>query len=693
MAYVISLDTGGTFTDVVVVGPDGVPVIGKALTTHDRIFSGMREAIAAAAAEKSLSLEQLLAETGLLVYGTTRATNAIVTKRVAKTAFVTTAGFPDILVLKEAGKFDPHDFRTPYPDPYIARRHTFEVSERMSSEATVAIPFDERQARAVIGEIVAQKFEAVAVCFLWSVANGEHERRFGQLLDELAPGLPYTLSHELIPIVREYRRASATAIDASLKPLMQSHLRGLESDLRNAGYKGEILVSTTSGGCTDIDAMVAKPIYTIGSGPAMAPISAKAYAAQESFGDNVIVCDTGGTTFDVGLVRDGRLTFTRETWLGPQYTGDLMGISAVDMRSVGAGGGSIAWIDEGGLMHAGPQSAGSEPGPACYGRGGLQPTVSDAAAVLGYFDPNYFLGGRMKLDVAAARRAIETISSRIGLTVEECSFRILTLASELMIRAIGDITINEGLDPRESAIVAGGGAAGMNIMLIAKELGCKRVILPKTASALSAAGMQYANIVAEETASHVTSTEDFDLAGVGRVLDSLTAKLHAFAEGLAHDRTDHAIEYIAEARYAGQVWELDTPIPSGHLKDLASVAELQEEFHRTHERVFAVRDEGSAVEFINWKARLSIPLADPPSPIADADIVEAASGSKHPVPRRDCYFGDARAVATPIYKARNIAPGMRITGPAIVEEPTTTLVVYPGMSVTLSAAGNYLLDI
>jgi N-methylhydantoinase A len=199
--------------------------------------------------------------------------------------------------------------------------------------------------------------------------------------------------------------------------------------------------------------------------------------------------------------------------------------------------------------------------------------------------------------------------------------------------------------------------------------------------------------VAEETASLVTSTENFDLPGVARVLDSLTAKLHRFTHGLAQDSPHHAIEYIAEARYAGQVWELDTPIPSGHLKDLASVAELQEEFHRTHERVFAVRDEGSAVEFINWKARLSIPLADPPSPIADVDIVDAASASKEPVPRRDCYFGDAAAVATPIYKARSIMPGMRIAGPAIVEEPTTTLVVYPGMSVTLSAAGNYLLEI
>lgn len=692
MSHVISIDTGGTFTDVVVMGVDGNPVIGKALTTHARVFSGMRDAVAAAAAEKGLALDELLADTDLLVYGTTRATNAIVTKRVAKTAFVTTAGFPDTLVLKEAGKFDPHDFRTPYPDPYIPRRHTFEVIERMSSEGTASVPFDKAQARAVVADIVAKKFEAVAVCFLWSVANGVHELAFARLLDEMAPGLPYTLSHQLIPIVREYRRASATAIDASLKPLMQQHLRQLETDLRAAGYKGEILVSVTSGGCTNIEAAVAKPIYTIGSGPAMAPISSRAYAKQENFGNNVIVCDTGGTTFDVGLVRDGRLTFTRDTWLGPQYVGDLMAISAVDMRSVGAGGGSIAWIDEGGLMHVGPQSAGSEPGPACYGRGGALPTVSDAAATLGYFDPDFFLGGRMTLDVQAARRAIETVSSRVGLSVEQCAYRILTLASELMIRAIGDVTINDGLNPRESTIVAGGGAAGLNIMLIAGELGCKRVILPKTASALSAAGMQYANIVSEEAESLVTSSKDFDFKGVQSLFARLRDKLETFAADLGQDARAR-IEFIAEARYTGQIWELDTPVPGEGLHTDTDIETLAEEFHRVHERLFAVRDEGSAVEFINWKARLSIPLGSDPAPSSAVPRVDADAAYRAALASRQCFFGGAAPVETPIFKPRDLRPGLHIAGPAIIEEPTTTLVVYPGMSATISAAGNYLLDI
>ena len=292
------------------------------------------------------------------------------------------------------------------------------------------------------------------------------------------------------------------------------------------------MISTTAGGCNYAEALIDKPVYTVGSGPAMAPIAGLTFSRIEQLGDNVIVCDTGGTTFDVGLVRDGNLTYTRDTWLGPHFIGDLLAISAVDVRSIGAGGGSIAWIDEGGLMRVGPQSAGADPGPACYGRGGKLPTVSDAAVVLGYFDPDYFLGGRMKLDVEAARRAVKDVAERVGATLEETAYRILTLAGDFMMRAIGDITINEGFNPRESTIVAGGGAAGLNIMMIAKELGCDRVVLPKVAAALSASGMQYANIVAEEAATLVTISSRFDFDKVNGLLAELTRRLETFRRGL-----------------------------------------------------------------------------------------------------------------------------------------------------------------
>ncbi|PZQ50826.1 MAG: 5-oxoprolinase [Rhodovulum sulfidophilum] len=689
MVYRISVDTGGTFTDVIVSDPGGELTIGKALTTPRRIVLGMREAIEAAAANLGITFDALLAGTEMLIYGTTRATNAIVTKTAAKTAFVTTEGFPDTLVLKEGGKFNPHDYGANYPDPYVPRRHTFEIPERIAPDGSVVRPFDEAAARAVIERLRGGGFEAVAVCFLWSVANAAHEKRMGELLAELLPEVPFTLSHELIPIVREYRRASATAIDASLKPLMQEHLRVLETDLRATGFKGEILVSTTAGGCNAIEAMVEKPIYTIGSGPAMAPIAGITFSRLEARGENVIICDTGGTTFDVGLVRDGRLTFTRDTWLGPMYTGDLLGISAVDMRSIGAGGGSIAWIDEGGLMRVGPRSAGAEPGPACYGRGGREPTVSDAAVVLGYFDPDFFLGGRMRLDVAAARAAIATVAEPTGRTIEEAAYLILTLASDLMVRAIGDITINEGLDPRESTIVAGGGAAGLNIMAIARELGCERVILPKVASALSATGMQFADIVAEETSSLVTISTKFDFAAVNATLDALEARLEAFRAGLKGAPADYRIEFSAEARYLTQVWDLDTPLPAPRFAGPEDLAAFVEAFHRAHERIFAVRDPGSPVEVINWKARLTVALPSPPLAAGEGGVRPAEPASA----RRLCFFGAAEGVETPIFKPKDLGPGVRVEGPAIIEEPTTTLVVFPGMAAEVSGAGNYLLHI
>lgn len=690
MGYRISVDTGGTFTDVVIADETGRQTLGKALTTPGNVFDGMRAAMQAAAEDLAIDLEGLLAATSILIYGTTQATNAIITKNVAKTAFLTTEGFPDTLLLKEGGKFDPHDFSVDFPEPYIARRHTYEISERTGSEGEITMPLDRVQARAVLETLKARDFEAIAVCFLWSIANPDNELAMGQLIEETLPGVPFTLSHKLIPILREYRRASATAIDASLKPLMQRHLRQIDEELRRIGYVGEVLISTAVGGCMHVDELVERPIHTVKSGPAMAPVAGVTYSGMEDFGGDVMICDVGGTTFDVGLVRDGSLKYTRETWLGGQWTGHILSISSVDVRSVGAGGGSIAWIDPGGLLRVGPQSAGAVPGPACYGAGGDRPTVTDAAAVLGYLNPDYFLGGRMSLDLEAARRVVGGIAGAIDQAVEEAAFSILNIANELMIKAIQEITVSEGFDPRESVLVAGGGAAGLSILPIARELGCERIILPKTASALSACGMQYSDIVAEHTTSKVTLSGDFDLDGVNMALDGIEAELRRFLGTLEGKGLEsYRLELFVEARYMAQVWELDMPLPCERFRSAADVEALIEAFHQVHERVFAVRDEGSQVECINWKGRLTVTL---PSPIAAPETV-----SEHvpaaPARTRLAHFGDGQSVETPIYFGPDLARGSTVAGPAIIEEPTTTVVVYPGMSARLSGAGNYILEI
>ena len=688
VGYRISVDTGGTFTDMVVLDAAGRLHIGKSLTTPERIFEGMEGALAVVAGDLGISVAQLLAETAILIYGTTRATNAVVTKRTARTAFLTTRGFKDTLTFKEGGKHGPHDYSHDYPDPYIPRRLSFEITERVSAEGEVVIPFDEAQARAVIETLKARRVEAVAVSLLWSIAEPAHELRLGALLEEMMPGVPYTLSHQLVPILREYRRASATAIDASLKPLMQRHLREMAADLRAAGFAGDLLVSTSVGGCQAVEELIARPIHTLKSGPAMAPVAGRAACAVERLGGNAIVCDTGGTTFDVGLVRDGGLVYTRDSWLGQRWLGDIIGTSTVDVRRIGAGGGSIAWLDAGGLLRVGPQSAGSVPGPACYGRGGDQPTVSDAALHLGYIDPAYFNGGRLALDAAAATRVITRLAQEIGRTPDATAAAIMTIANELMIKAIGEITVNEGLNPRESVIVAGGGAAGFNIMPIARELGCDTVILPRLASALSACGMQYSAIIFEATRSRFTDSAAFDMEGVNRALAEIEAELAEFRRGLQDaEGAEARVELVVEARYRAQVWELDTRLPLSRITGPADVAALAETFHQAHERVYAVRDEGSPVEFVNWKGRISIALFAPPPPPEMA----AHPHVPEPAALRPCYFAETGRAATPIYRGASLQAGAQITGPAIIEEPTTTIVVYPGLSAELSAAGNYIL--
>lgn len=687
MSYQISADTGGTFIDVVVQGGPK-PVIGKALTTHDRVFRGLTGALEFAAEQLGLTAKDLIAQTDLFVYGTTRATNAIVTRNTAKTALLTTEGFEETLVLKEGGKQDGHDFTKPYPDPYIPRRHTFGVRERIGSEGEVVTELDEQRLRASVGQLMEQGFEAIAVSLLWSVVNPAHELRVAAVIAEMAPDVPVTLSHEIAPILREYRRTSAAAIDASLKPLMQRHFRELEIDLREFGYGGDILVSTSLGGVMSISEIIKSPIHAARSGPSMAPLAGIHYSLLEGFGDNMIVADTGGTTFDVGISRDGAVVQTRDTWIGPEWEGDLLGISSVDIRSLGAGGGSIAHLDAGGLLKIGPQSAGSEPGPACYARGGTEPTISDAACVLGYFDPDYFLGGKMKLDVSAARRAIGGLADQLGVSIDEVAWGIITLTSHEMVKAVHEITVGQGLDPRESTLVAGGGAAGINIMKIAEELGSDRAILPKMASALSATGMHFADIVKDESIALITSSRQFQASDVNAVLDTLDEKVGSFRERFSERLPKFTIDYSVEARYEGQIWTVALPIRSRRFESKQDTDQLLEDFHQLHERVYAVRDVGSDVEFLNWTARITIHI-----PRKEQDGAMARAASTAPPHTRSCYFGGTNRVDTPIYKPEHLGAGVLIEGPAIVEEPTTTLVIYPGMSARISESGNYLLQI
>jgi N-methylhydantoinase A len=559
------------------------------------------------------------------------------------------------------------------------------VRERITSEGDVLVALDRELLKATLAEVGAANVEAIAVSLLWSIVNASHEEAVGELIEEELPNTPYTLSHRLNPIIREYRRSSSAAIDASLKPLMQRHLRQMEEDLERAGFSGELLVVSSLGGVLNLADVVSRPVFSVNSGPAMAPVAGRVYAGESQ---SVIVADMGGTSFDVSVIRDGYIKFTRETWLGGMFTGHMTGLSSVDVKSIGAGGGSIAWIDSGGLLRVGPDSAGAVPGPACYGRGGAEPTVTDAAVVLGYIDPDYFLGGRIKLDRTKADEAIRTrIAEPLGLETEEAAFAILTVANEHMVTAIREITINEGLDPRDSIIVAGGGAAGLAIARIAEELGCERVLCPRMAAALSACGGQFSDVVTEFSISRRVDTNRFDYGAVNGGLSELERQMDDFFDRLGTAEQARRKEFFVEARYPYQVWELEVPLRTSRIENESDVAELVEAFHSVHERVFAVKEPGQHIECLYWKGRATASLSKPELRRFDSKGAELRSDRGRPA-----WWGPCAPVDANVYLGETIPTGRRITGPAIVEEPTTTIVVYPGWSLTVSDTGDYLLE-
>jgi N-methylhydantoinase A len=688
MSARITCDIGGTFTDVVVSDGEERLTVAKALTQPQHLFGGLLEALERAAAQLEEPLVALLARVPLFIFSTTQATNAILENTTARTAFLCTEGFPDILVRREGGSLRPYDYTRAFPEPYVPRRLTLEIRERIDVDGEIVVPLDEPAARAQLRQARELDVQAIGVCLLWSTANPVHELALGALIEHELPAMRYSLSHQINPIVREYRRASGTCIDASLKPLMQSHLPEIASGLRAQGFAGELFAASSAGGVVPMSELIDSPLWSVRSGPSLAPVGARAVAAAETGSGEVIVCDTGGTSFDVSLVRDGDLVFTNETWLGEPFCGHLTGLSSVDVRSIGAGGGSIAWVDAGGLLRVGPESAGADPGPACYGRGGTRPTVTDAALVLGYVDPDSFLGGAMTLDVGAAESALEQLARTLGLGAKETAHAVLSVANERMIAAIHELTVNEGVDPRDSTLLAGGGAAGLTILPIARELGCREVVIPKAAGVLSAFGGQHSDIVRELTAPYVTSSDAFDFAGVRDTLATLHERLRAFEAGLPEGLAGEAQRrYFVEARYAYQVWDLSIGLDGDGVEDERALELLIERFHDAHERIFAVREPGQRIEMSQWKGRLSVTTPKPPLRARRNPRGGVGGGAV----TRPAFFPGLGEVEIPVHFGEQLAPGTSTDGPALVVEPETTIVVYPGWTAEVSELGNYRL--
>jgi N-methylhydantoinase A len=686
-------DTGGTFTDLVVEGLEGGLRFYKRPTTPHDPALGLLDVIAAAARGLELDVGELLGRGELFVFGTTRATNAVVTGSTARTALLVTKGHPDILLLREGGgRTTLFDYTQEYPDPYVPRALTFEIPERVGAEGEVVLPLDEEAVIAVARELARLGVEAVAVSFLWSVLEPAHERRVGELLAEHLPGVPVTLGHELNPAIREYRRTSSAAIDASLKPLLSRFFADLAERLREAGFGGRLLIVTSAGGVLDAPEVAATPIHAIGSGPAAAPVAGRHFALLDAGAETAIVTDAGGTTYDVSLIRRGQIPWTRETVVGHPVYGWMTGFPSVDVRSIGAGGGSIAWVDEGGMLHVGPESAGADPGPACYGRGGLRPTVTDACVVLGYIDPDYFLGGEMRLDVGLAEEALAgDVASPLGLPVAEAASAVLDLAIERMVRAIEEITLVQGIDPREAVTIGGGGGAGLYAVGIARRLGSPRVVIPEVSAALSATGALLSDLRRDFVVTEVTSTSAFDRERANAALARLAERCRAFVAGPGAEAVSSQVRYSAEARYPHQVWEIEVQLPPGgedgappRFEGPEDVEALRQAFHRSHEQLFAVSDPASPVEVVAWRAHVSCRLRE-------LELARgAAPGRAHPETVRRARFAGAGEVETPVVPLDSLEPGRRLKGPVLVESPVTTVVIDPEAAVERLPSGSLL---
>lgn len=683
----LACDTGGTFTDLLVEDDQGGIKMYKASTVPNDPVQGLLNATALAAEDRGLPHAEFLGKCDILIHGTTHAINAIITGRTAKTAFLTTAGHPDILVLREGGRAEPFNFHIRYPAPYIPRALTFEIPERINSSGNIVTPLDEKAVLNVLDRLAESGVEAIAVCLLWAIANPMHELRVGELITQHLPHIPFTLAHRLNPTLREYRRASAASIDASLKPLMHRYLGELTTRLTEAGFNGRTLVLTSQGGMMDAGELAEQPIHAINSGPSMAPIAGGHYASLDCALPVTIVADTGGTTYDVSLVRRGRIPKTRETWIGHPFRGHMTGFPSIDIKSVGAGGGSIAHVDTGGVLHVGPQSAGSIPGPVCYGAGGSEPTLTDACLVLGYLDPGFFLGGQMRLDLPGARKAIEEkIAAPLKLGMHEAAAAIVEVATENMVQAIEEITVNQGIDPSEAALIGGGGAAGLNSVWIARRLGCPLLIMPETGAALSASGALMSELRGDYREMFLATSDNWDGNSVNRVLKGLREKCNSFLARSGRDHATARIEYSVEARYAGQVWEIEVPLKRPEFNEPSDLQELIDDFHSHHEEVFAVRDPASPIEFVGWTAAVSSPMRH-----STLGKLQSSRETIRPETQRQAFFSDSGAVSVPIVNAKALPLDKVMQGPAIIETSFSTIVVDPRASYWQTSTGSLLI--
>ena len=672
----IGVDIGGTFTDIVALDGAGRLVLAKVPSTPKDLLEGIGHAVArvlALAGAPASSVERF-------IHGTTVATNAVLEQKGAVTAVLTTEGFEDVLEMGRQKRSRMYDLDMDAETPtFVApRRRRIGIRERLDARGAVLVPLDEDQVRAAVAALARDGVQALAVCYLFSFVDPAHERRTREICREVAPELSVSLSSDVDPTFREYERLVVTAFDAYLGPVVKRYLAGLAVTLRGLGIGGVPLVMRSRGGIVSAGLAAQEPVTLFLSGPAGGVVGARFAAARSGVADFVSL-DMGGTSNDVAVVRGGQPLIAAEGSIGPYPVRTPM----VDVNTIGAGGGSIAWIDGAGGLRVGPLSAGADPGPACYGRGGEQATVTDANVLLGYLDPERFAGGLMRLDVAAAERAVGAVGRRLGLSPSAAAAGIHRVINARMADQIRLVTVKRGYDPRRFSLVVLGGAGPVHGVALAEEMGRAEVIVPEAPGVLAAFGLLAAAIEHQHARTLPGRADALDLAAVARCLADLDAagRARMAEEGVPAEAV--RVAYAADMRYVGQAYELEVPLAAP--VTAAAVAEAVRAFHAAHERVYGYARAEQPVELVNFRAVHRYPLPEPrlepPAPGTRA-LGEARVGE------RPAHFGAAGFVPTAIYDRARLPLGASVPGPAIVEQTDTTTVIPPGYAAAVDPSGN-----
>ena len=692
--YRLGVDVGGTFTDAILLNEStGEVRTGKVPSTPSDPSDGFLRVVRRMLEEGAVPPETVR----YVVHGTTVATNAIIEGNLSKTAFITTDGFKDLLEIQTGIRPALYDLQFEKLKPLVPRYLSFGVPERLDFRGDVLMPLDEDATRRVAEQLRDEGVESVAVCLLHSYINPDHERRIGEILHDVLPGALRSLSSDVAPEFREYFRASTTVINAAIRPIVSRYLDRIQSRVRGSGVLGELLVMQSSGGVLTFDAAIERPVFMVESGPAAGVIAASNLGKTLGH-DNVISFDMGGTTAKAGLIEDGTPRVTKEyevggtaatTQHGSRGSGYPIRTPVIDLVEIGAGGGSIAWIDSGGILRVGPQSAGADPGPVCYGQGGTEPTITDANLVLGRISSEYFLGGEMRLDAEAARRVIEEkCADPLGMGVDEVALGIVEIANNAMVGALRRVSIQRGYDPRDFLLVAFGGAGPVHANRLAAELEMPKVLVPTSPGTTSAMGLLVTDIKHDYSIALIQRADQIDIGVANAQFRRMRSdgRMALAREGVADEDTRFVKQ--ADMRYVGQSYELTVPLGEEEL-DSDALDEILAQFHQEHERSYGFKAEGEPVEFV--ALRLSavgvIPKPQLRKVRRGGDATTNAVKETRPV-----YFAETGGrLNCPIFDRYQLGSEDEIEGPAIIEEADSTTVIHPDYRTTVDEFGNLFL--